>query len=203
MFAGLGGAGRNDSERTSRRTPSSRLCRRPKSFRRNTAQDIAVLRLLSGAPSGGADLRRGRGTPCQGGEACDDSELAEFVKTPTGRARIRAVHHFGGGNPRIYTMFSQFLTRTSLDDLTEAVMQTLEKLTPYYQSRMALLSAQQRKIVEYLIDRRARHPSRTSPETALPPIRSSQASSRFSATKVTCARPPTSASRTMSCASRS
>jgi tetratricopeptide (TPR) repeat protein len=90
--------------------------------------------------------------------ACDDSELAEFVKTPTGRARVRAVHHLGGGNPRIYTMFSQFLARTSLDDLTEAVMQTLEKLTPYYQSRMALLSTQQRKIVEYLIERRGAAP---------------------------------------------
>ena len=91
-------------------------------------------------------------------ETCDDSDLAEFVKTPKGRARVRAVHHLGGGNPRIYTMFSQFLTRTSLDDLTEAVMQTLEKLTPYYQSRMALLSSQQRKIVEYLIDRRGAAP---------------------------------------------
>jgi len=88
----------------------------------------------------------------------EDEELASFIATPTGRARIRAVHHLGGGNHRVYVIFSQFLTRETLDELVDAVMQMIEKLTPYYQSRMSRLSPQQRKIVEHLCDRRGAAP---------------------------------------------
>ena len=88
----------------------------------------------------------------------EDEELSSFIRTPTGRARIRAVHHLGGGNHRVYVIFSQFLTRKTLDELVEAVMQMIEKLTPYYQSRMSQLSQQQRKIVEHLCDRRGAAP---------------------------------------------
>ena len=83
-----------------------------------------------------------------------NSELASFIQTPNGRARIRAVHHLAGGNHRVYVIFSQFLTRESLDELVEPFMRTLDDLTPYYQSRMVYLSPQQRKIVEFLCDRR-------------------------------------------------
>jgi len=83
-----------------------------------------------------------------------DRELASFIQTPTGRARIRAVHHLAGGNHRVYVIFSQFLTRESLDEFVEPFMRTLDDLTPYYQGRMAWLSSQQRKIVEFLCDRR-------------------------------------------------
>jgi tetratricopeptide (TPR) repeat protein len=89
---------------------------------------------------------------------CQDTALAAFIRTPAGRARIRAVHHLGGGNHRVYVIFSQFLSRNSLDALVEAVMHMLEKLTPYYQSRMAQLSPQQRKVVEYLCERRGAAP---------------------------------------------
>jgi tetratricopeptide (TPR) repeat protein len=89
---------------------------------------------------------------------CRDAALAAFIGTPAGRARIRAVHHLGGGNHRVYVIFSQFLSRNSLDALVEAVMHMLEKLTPYYQSRMAQLSPQQRKVVEYLCERRGAAP---------------------------------------------
>jgi tetratricopeptide (TPR) repeat protein len=73
---------------------------------------------------------------------------------PTGRDRIRAVHHLAGGSHRVYVIFSEFLTRESLDELVEAFMQTLDDLTPYYQARMTYLSPQQRKIIEFLCDRR-------------------------------------------------
>jgi tetratricopeptide (TPR) repeat protein len=73
-----------------------------------------------------------------------------------GRARVRAVHHLAGGNPRVYMLFSQFITRDALDNLVEAFMKMLDDLTPYYQARMKELSNQQRKIVELLVDRR--HP---------------------------------------------
>ncbi|MEM7556232.1 MAG: tetratricopeptide repeat protein [Cyanobacteria bacterium P01_A01_bin.84] len=83
-----------------------------------------------------------------------DSELNKFIKSPTGQDRIKAIHHLAGGNHRVYIIFSQFLTRNSLDDLVHPVMQTLDELTPYYQARMQWLSPQQRKIIELLCDHR-------------------------------------------------
>jgi tetratricopeptide (TPR) repeat protein/DNA-binding transcriptional ArsR family regulator len=82
------------------------------------------------------------------------ADLAHFLRTPAGKARVRAVHHLAGGNPRVYTLFAQFITRESLDELVQAFMKMLDDLTPYYQSRMKELSNQQRKIVEFLVDRR-------------------------------------------------
>ncbi|MCY7337948.1 MAG: tetratricopeptide repeat protein [Chamaesiphon sp.] len=81
-------------------------------------------------------------------------DLASFLQTPLGRARVRAVHHLAGGNPRVYMLFSQFITRDALDSLVQAFMKMLDDLTPYYQARMKELSNQQRKIVELLVDKR-------------------------------------------------
>lgn len=83
-----------------------------------------------------------------------DRELSSFIQTPTGRARIRALRHLAGGNHRVYVIFSRFLTRESLDQLVEPFMRMLDDLTPYYQARMQWLSPQQRKIVEFLCERR-------------------------------------------------
>lgn len=83
-----------------------------------------------------------------------NDDLATFITTSIGRARIRVLHHLAGGNHRVYIIFSQFLTRESLDNLVKPFMELIDDLTPYYQSRMQLLSPQQRKIVEYLCERR-------------------------------------------------
>ena len=87
-------------------------------------------------------------------ETRKDTELASFIQSTTGKDRIKAIHHLAGGNHRVYIIFSQFLTRKSLDELVQPVMQTLDELTPYYQARMQWLSPQQRKIVELLCDTR-------------------------------------------------
>lgn len=81
-------------------------------------------------------------------------DLASFIRSPIGRARVRAVHHLAQGNPRVYVILSEFLTRQSLDDLVEPVVRMLDDLTPYYQSRLQWLSMQQRKIVEFLASHR-------------------------------------------------
>jgi len=83
-------------------------------------------------------------------EARQDQELTDFIRTPTGRARIRAIHHLAGGNHRIYVVFSEFLTRESLDELVTPFMRMLDDLTPYYQGRLDLLSPLQQQIVAYL-----------------------------------------------------
>jgi len=82
-----------------------------------------------------------------------EKELASYLQTPMGRARIRAIHHLAGGNPRVYVIFSQFLDRRSLDELVEPFMRTLDELSPHYHARMAWVSPQQRKMTEYLCDR--------------------------------------------------
>ncbi len=82
-------------------------------------------------------------------------DLASLLATPRGRSRVRVVHHLAAGNPRVYIIFSAFLTRQTLDELVGPVLQTLDDLTPYYQARMAHLSPQQRKLVEYLCEQRS------------------------------------------------
>lgn len=81
-----------------------------------------------------------------------DQELADFVLSAGGRARIRAIRHLARGNHRIFIIFSQFIDRDSLDHLVEPFMKTLDELTPYYQSRMYGLSPLQQKIVSTLCD---------------------------------------------------
>lgn len=83
-----------------------------------------------------------------------NKELAAFIATSIGKARIRAIHHLIKGNHRVYTIFSEFLNTKSLDELVEPFIQTLDNLTPYYQSRLKDISPQQRKIVEYLCQER-------------------------------------------------
>ena len=80
----------------------------------------------------------------------DKAELAEFLGTPVGRARTRAIHHLAGGNHRAYIVLFDFLDRQSLDDLIEPFMHMVDDLTPYYQDRMRQLPPAQRKIVEFL-----------------------------------------------------
>lgn len=82
-----------------------------------------------------------------------DTDLASLIDTSLGRVRIRALQRLAGGNHRVYIIFSQFLTRESLTELIEAMMRTLDELTPYYHERIKWLSPQQRKVVELLSDR--------------------------------------------------
>ena len=76
--------------------------------------------------------------------------VVEFLATPRGRSRVRALHHLSGGNHRIYIVLSQFITRDSIDALIEPFMKMVDELTPYYQERIRWLPQLQRKIVEFL-----------------------------------------------------
>ena len=80
----------------------------------------------------------------------DKAELADFLRTPIGRARARAVHHIADGNHRAYVILFDFLEKESLDDLVDPFMRMVDDLTPYYQDRMRQLAPAQRKIVEHL-----------------------------------------------------
>jgi tetratricopeptide (TPR) repeat protein/DNA-binding CsgD family transcriptional regulator len=91
-------------------------------------------------------------------ELANDTELATYVQSEAGRARIRAVHHLAGGNHRVYMILSEFLTRDSLDHLVEPFLRMMDDLTPYYQARMEALSPQQRKIIDLLCSVRGAAP---------------------------------------------
>lgn len=84
-----------------------------------------------------------------------DDKLEAYLATPTGHARVQAIHDLAGGNPRIYMIFSSFLTVELLDDLVRSFEETADQqLTSYYQERLRWLSAQQREIVQYLCQQR-------------------------------------------------
>ena len=78
------------------------------------------------------------------------TELADFLRQPLGRARVRAIHHLAAGNYRAYVVLFDFLDKESLDDLVRPFMEMVDDLTPYYQERMRQLPPAQRKIIEFL-----------------------------------------------------
>lgn len=82
------------------------------------------------------------------------TDLAELLGSPRGRARLRAVYHLAGGNPRVYVTFSRFVDAENFDGLVQPLLETLDDLTPCYQTRIVTLSPQQRKLIEYLCERR-------------------------------------------------
>jgi tetratricopeptide (TPR) repeat protein len=78
-------------------------------------------------------------------------DLADYLRSSHGKARLRAIHHLSGGNPRLYFILSDFLTRESLENLVQVFEETVDRqLTPYFQERMRWLSAQQQEIVQFL-----------------------------------------------------
>ena len=78
------------------------------------------------------------------------ADLAEFLRTPIGRARVRAIQHLAAGNHRAYVVLCDFLDKESLDDLVGPFMHLIDDLTPHYQDRMRRLAPAQRKILEFL-----------------------------------------------------
>jgi tetratricopeptide (TPR) repeat protein len=86
-------------------------------------------------------------------ELSSNNKLTKFLTTQVGSSRVRAIHHLAGGNPRVYALFAQLITAESLESLLPAAIEMLDKLTPYYQSRVESLgqSDDQQKIVMYLV----------------------------------------------------
>lgn len=79
-------------------------------------------------------------------------DLVEFLRTPTGRARVDAIRSLAGGNPRLYLIFSELLVNAAaLDDLVRPFEEMVDRqLTSYYQERLRWLSPQQQEIVQFL-----------------------------------------------------
>ncbi|MBU0754748.1 MAG: MarR family transcriptional regulator [Planctomycetes bacterium] len=80
----------------------------------------------------------------------NDPDLAEFLDSPEGKARVRAFHHLAGGNHRVCTLFARHLTRDDLDELVGPALGTLDDLTPGCRAWVAALPRQPRKILHLL-----------------------------------------------------
>lgn len=62
--------------------------------------------------------------------------------------KLKLIHRFAGGNPRLMLMFYQLTdSLQNLPDAERAFDKLLEELTPYFQSRTGVLSSQQKKIL--------------------------------------------------------
>jgi DNA-binding transcriptional ArsR family regulator len=83
-------------------------------------------------------------------ESKGQDDLVQFLNTPDGRGRVRAIHDLAGGNHRVYIVLSGFVTRESLDQLVAPFQKMADDLTPYYQERLRWVSPLQRQIVELL-----------------------------------------------------
>ncbi len=83
-------------------------------------------------------------------ETKGQADLVQFLNTPDGRGRVRAIHDLAGGNHRVYIVLSGFVTRESLDQLVAPFQKMADDLTPYYQERLRWISPLQRQIVELL-----------------------------------------------------
>jgi tetratricopeptide (TPR) repeat protein len=81
-----------------------------------------------------------------------NDSLAKFLATVEGKSRVRALHSLAGGKPRVYALFAQLITVDTLEALLPAVIEILDKLTPFYKSEVDILgqSDDQQKIVMYL-----------------------------------------------------
>lgn len=83
-------------------------------------------------------------------ETKGQTDLVQFLNTPDGCGRVRAIHDLAGGNHRVYIVLSGFVTRESLDQLVAPFQKMADDLTPYYQERLRWISPLQRQIVELL-----------------------------------------------------
>lgn len=81
-----------------------------------------------------------------------DAELEQFLAGDLARRRLRVVAHLAGGHPRVWLLLAGCLSIAALDELVPLFLRSLDDLTPYYQSRVAELPADQQVLAIALVD---------------------------------------------------
>ena len=84
--------------------------------------------------------------------AHEEGALAEKLATPTGLARVRAIHHLTGGTPRAMAVLFPYLDAETLERLEDAFFELADELTPYFQEQMRARSAGQQAVLEQLAE---------------------------------------------------
>ena len=64
------------------------------------------------------------------------------------RPRIKTIVHFTSGVPRLVRMLYYVIVNSEVSKVADYLEKLLDELTPYYQARMAKLSAQQQKVID-------------------------------------------------------
>ena len=88
-------------------------------------------------------------------------------------ARIKVLHYFTGGNPRLVLMLYRIIVSSDLIDVQRGLEKLLDEVTPYYKAKIESLPPQQRKILDHIARVSARTHSGLTPteiaaETRLP-----------------------------------
>jgi DNA-binding MarR family transcriptional regulator len=82
----------------------------------------------------------------------NDQPLLHRLDEQRSHARLSAVEHLAGGQPRVWAMLGAGLTIERLDELVSTLLERFDDLTPYYQEQLARLSPRERKTVKALAD---------------------------------------------------
>ncbi|MGK2957906.1 MAG: tetratricopeptide repeat protein [Acidimicrobiales bacterium] len=81
-----------------------------------------------------------------------DAELAEHLASGNADARLTAIEHLAGGQPRMWATLASAISIRTLDELVDLLLTRFDDLTPYYQEQLARLSPHQRRIVARLAE---------------------------------------------------
>jgi tetratricopeptide (TPR) repeat protein len=65
-------------------------------------------------------------------------------------SRIRVLHYFTGGNPRLVLMLYRIIASSDLIDVRRGLEKLLDEVTPYYKAKIENLPPQQRKILDHI-----------------------------------------------------
>ena len=65
-------------------------------------------------------------------------------------ARIKVLHYFTGGNPRLVLMLYRIVASSDFGDVRRGLEKLLDEVTPYYKAKIESLPAQQRKILDHV-----------------------------------------------------
>jgi len=82
----------------------------------------------------------------------NDEALVRRLGEPGAQARLAAIQHLAGGQPRLWALLATALSLDGLEGLVSSLLKTFDDLTPYYQEQLGHLSANERKIVRALAD---------------------------------------------------
>lgn len=63
-------------------------------------------------------------------------------------ARMKAIHHLTGGNPRLVLMLYQLCTAKEVPEIQTIIRGLLDDITPYYKARLEQLKGQQRQVLD-------------------------------------------------------
>lgn len=73
-------------------------------------------------------------------------------------SKLRVLHYFTAGNPRLILMLYRILVRSEIAEAQIALEKLLDEVTPYYKAKTESLAPQQRRILDFI----AKESSRTS-----------------------------------------